>query len=382
MSTLLSIKRIIDVQTIISATPPSRRDFRNNCFVFKGVMIGGARVNSYSSAADVATAYGSNSEPYKAALTFFSGGFNGIKPSTFWVANFDQAVGAEVWATVLNTLLSDPRYYLLNLDNTFSKAENLVFLAAVEASSAISYMGAVLDMEDIAASTTVTSDTTSIAASSFALKYTSSFVHYDNLASSAEYKQVADCSYFAQVNYTQARPLGSLAFKQFSGITPTDLSLGGVAIANTCAGNLDAKNCNYYTSFGEVGRSIAYKGVVPKGTQIKTEIGADWLTYNMTYAIYDLLVTLPNLAFTTADFSLLYSAIDTVCQQAVSFGLLAAGTDKTAGVDYPNGYIISIPDPASISTADKAAGLLAGITVTGLLGGVVLKIEVTNILKY
>jgi hypothetical protein len=371
---VVSIKRIIDVQSIIQSAAQTRRDFRNVLFVFKGVMVNSLRVNSYSSYSDIATAYGSNSEVTKAALKFFSGGFNGLKPLTFWVANFDS--GAETWSDVITELLGDPRYYYFSLDNSFTIAENEALAASIEASTKIKYMGAYLTNDAVAASAALAADTTSIAKIFYNNDYSRAFMHYDTELT--DYKQVADLSYFATVNFTKDRPLGSLAFKTFSGITPTDFGLNVDAYTQ----NLQDKNCNYYTAFGEVGRNIAYAGVLSNGTQINVQVGADWLEYNVTYAIYDLLVTLPNLTYTNADFNKLYSVIDTVCQQAVAFGLLAAGTDQLTGVKYPTGYFIDIPDPKTVSSTDKSQGKLTGITITGILAGSVIKIEITNLLKY
>jgi hypothetical protein len=376
MSSVVNIRRIIDVATLIQATAATRRDFRNVLFIFKGTEVNSLRVNSYTSYADVVTACGSNTEPAKAALLFFSGGFNGIKPINFWVANFDSNV--EVWATVIAELLQDPRYYFFALDNSFTEAEEKALAAAVEASTKIKYLGAFLDRDLTAASAPLASDATSMAKAFYGFDYARVFTLYDAIAASADYKHISALSYFATVNFTKDRPLGSLAYKTFSGQVATDFGTN----VDSYTQNLQDKNCNYYTDFGEVGRSIAYAGVLSNGTQINVQVGADWLEYNITYAIYDLLNTLPNLTYTQEEFNTLYSAIDTVCQQAVAFKLLAPGVDASTGKKYPTGYEISIPEPKDISAADKALGKLTGIIVTGILAGNVIKLELTNILKY
>lgn len=371
---VVSIKRIIDVQSIIQAVTQTKRDFRNVCLVVYGTEVSGARVNNYTSATAVSTAWGSNSEAAKAAAKFFAGGFNGLKPVNFWVANFNNSI--ETWADVITELMSDPRYYYIALSNDFSLQENKDLATAIEASTDISYVGSYLDTEGEAASSSLAADSTSMAKLFYTNKYTRNFVHYDSV--SADYKHLVDLSYFATVNFTQDRPLGSLAFKQFSGITATAFG----ANADTYAGNLIDKNCNFYADFGEVGRSIAYKGVVPSGADISVTIGADWLGYNMTYAIYDLLITMPKLAYTQEEFNALYSAIDTVIQQSVAFLFIAPGTDSTTGIYYPNGYEIFIPNPKDVSSTDKALGKITGVYVIAIIAGVVTKIELTNIFKY
>jgi hypothetical protein len=377
MSNVVNIRRIINLQTLIESTPPERRDFRNVLLVTKSAEINSQRVNYYTSYADVVTAHGSNSEAAKGALKFFSGGFRGIRPSAFWVANFDED-GGEVWADVIVLLLADPRFYFLALDNTFSEAENKALAAAIEASTKINYMGAYLSFDGIAASTALASDSTSMIKSFYTFDYARCFSHYDNLSASAEYKQLADLSYFATVGYTQDNPLGSLAFKQFSGQTPTDFG----ANVDQYTTNLEDKHCNYYTAFGEVGRNNVYKGVLANGAQINVQVGADWMEYNITYEIYDLLVDLPNLAYTNEDFNKLYSAIDTVCQQAVAAKIIAPGTDTLTGENYPNGYKITIPDPKTVDATEKAQGKLTGVSIVCIIAGSVVEIELTNLLKY
>lgn len=374
---MLSIKRIIDVSTVIQPTPSTRRNFAATCFVFKGAEVNGARVNSYTSYADIVAAYGSNSEPAKAALKFFSGGFNGLKPSVLWVANFNS--GTETWSNIIVELLSDPRYFYIALDNTFTTQENQDLIDAIEAATKISYVGSILTTDPVAANTSLNGDTTSIAKSMYEDETSSTFLTYDLVSASAEYKQLVALSYFATVGFNKARPLGSLAFKTFSGLTPIFNTVADTT-QDTYAGNLSDKNCNYYASYGESGRSVYYKGVMPNGTQVDVVVGAKWLDYNVTYNIYDLLVTLPKLAFTNEDFSKLYSVITKACDQAVAFGLIAPAT--VDGVDYPTGYEIFIPEPKDISSTDKALGLLNGVTVTAVIAGTVVKIELTNILKY
>jgi len=372
---VINIHRIIDVQSIITPVAQTRRDFRNVLFVYKGTTVGGERTNNYTSASDVVTAYGSNTQPAIAATQFFSGGFNGLKPLGFWIANFNSST--ETWANVIAELLGDPRYYYICLSNDFTVAENKQLAAAIEAATTINYVGSYLDTEGQAASASLAADLTSMGALFKSNSYGRDFVHFDNASASADYKHVVDLSYFATVGFTQDRPLGSLAFKNFSGISPTVF-----ASPDIYAGNLIDKNINFYSAFGEIGRNIAYKGVMPNGTDISVIVGADWLDYNMTYAIYDLLVTLPKLSYTQEDFNKLYSVMDTVCQQAVAFGLLAPGVDPDTGINYTNGYQIFIPNPKDISSSDKSQGILTGIYVIAIIAGVVVKISITNLLKY
>lgn len=377
MSSVVNIRRIIDVQSLIASTPPSRRDFRNVLFITKNVEVNSQRINFYTAYADVVTAFGSNTEAARGALKFFAGGFRGSKPQRFWVANFDED-GGEDWTTVIATLLADPRYYFMTTDLYFTEAQNKALAAAIEASTKINYMGAFLTFRGDAASTTLANDTTTMIKDFYNFEYARTFSHYDAFSASAEYKNLANLSYFATVRFTQDSPLGTLAWKSFSGQTPTDFGTN----VDQWTQNLQDKYCNYYTAFGEVGRNITYKGVLANGTQINVQVGADWMEYNITYEIYDLLVDVESIAYTSEDFNKLYSAIDTICQQSLAAKIIAPGVDANTGENYPNGYKITIPEPSDVSAAEKAAGELTGVSVTCIIAGAVVKIELTNLMKY
>lgn len=363
---ILNIKNIIDVSTIIQSVPLPRRDFRNCLFVYKGAQVNGQRINYFTSVEDVVAMYGSNTEPVKAAQTLFSGGFLGIKPNSIFIANFDDVL-PEVWTDVIAEILSDPRYYMLSVDNNFDDVEMQALIDAVESASKISYF-LFLQLNESVSHVALQNQM-------FADKIKKSMWIYNLIAAQDEYKQLACISYFATVDFTSARPLGTLAFKQFSGITPT-------ALTDASAAALLAINGNFYTTYGEVGRTITYKGTNPNGDMIDTYIGADYLNYNITYNIFDLLISLPRLAYTASDFTKLEQAIAAVFVKLLQAGFIAPGTDPNTGIDMPNGYSIDIPTPASIPSVDKAAGILQGITAIGLLAGSVVKIVITNTLKF
>lgn len=364
----LNISRIIDVQSTISPTPATRRNFSMPCFIYSGDTAGGL----YQSYTDVVAAFGSNTEPAKAAEVFFSGGFNGIKPTSLYIKNVPTSSTLTLETAAL---LSDPSYFLLAVDNTFSEADQKDFADAIEASTETPFYGVFLTTDGAVASTTVTADTTSIAKYFYTSDFEMNALVYDDTANADEYKNVAAISYFATVDFTVARPLGGLAFKEMSGQTASTLT-------NAWATNLEDKHCNYYAAFGELGRNIFYKGVSASNRFMDVNIGAAWLDYNMTYNIFDLLVTLPKLSYTMGDFNKLYSVMASVLEQSKDFLLIAAGTDALTGINYPLGYEISIPKPSSISSTDKALGRLTGIVVTAILAGNVVKITITNQLKY
>lgn len=275
-------------------------------------------------------------------------------------------------ASLINTFLSDPRYYHVCLANGWSDSEALQWVAAVQASTKLAYMLWTLSTNADIADETLSVDTDSIARILYDQKITKTSLIYD--ATNIDYKQASLPSYFGIVNFSASQPLGGLAFKQFSGQEPTSL-------IDAQFENLISKNVNFYSAYGEVGRNIAYPGKVPAGNFINDVIAVDYIDYNMTYNIYDLMVTLPKLGYTTEDFAKLYAAIERAYISALNSGIIAGGTDPDTGEVLVNGYSISIPDPALISPEEKAAGIITGITTVGLLKGTAIKFVITNTLK-
>lgn len=484
----ISIKKIIDVSSILPSQAQARRNFAYAGFVQKSNK---TETRSYSSAVEVAEDLGSNSEAYKAALKYFAGGFNGIKPSQFYVilinstgltsssqgifttgdissnlasliavtdGNFtiakdggsainvnvdlsEATTFAEVatliqdeirisdaslrnvsvsydsdsiiftsdtygddssieiatgdatdltgvdyfnggsatdgstgtLADLITSTLSDNRYYHLMLSNDWETGDILEWSSAVQAATRITYLLWALTTEAATADDSIDEDTGSLARVLFDRKASKTCLVYDT--SSVDYKQASLPSYFGVVDFTAGRPLGSLAFKQFSSISETSLS-------SSQFDNLIAKYVNFYATFGEVGRVISYKGVSCSGQFINDIIAVDYIDYNMTYNIFDLMITLPRLGFEAGDFSKLEQAIERVYLEALASTIIAGGTDPDTGETLLNGYSISIPSPDTISSADKAAGLIQNITTVGLLRGSAVKFVVTNTLKF
>lgn len=275
-------------------------------------------------------------------------------------------------ATTIAGFLADYSYYHITLDNNFVEAQQKEWMANVEASSNYAYTLWILTADADIKNTTLSADTDTIAKFAYDRKYTKSFIVYtDDLT---EYLNGSMMSLYAITDFTEARPLGSLKFKQFSG-----------AVADTITSanfdNLVAKYVNFYAEYGEAGRVIAYTSKAPNGNLIKDIILADWIDYNMTYNIYDWTINKIDIKFTSADFAELSQVIEQVLITAKGFGGIVAGNDPDSGELYQSGYKITIPTPNSISSADKSAGLLKNVRVVALTGGEIGKIVITNELK-
>jgi hypothetical protein len=275
-------------------------------------------------------------------------------------------------ASVISNFTADNRYYHTILSNDWNDQEKLEWSGSIEASTRIKYLLWILDTNSNAANAGITNDFSSISKTLFDRKVSRTAVIFD--FTDADRKQASLPSYFGIVDFTSARPLGSLAYKQFTNISTTELN-------DSQFDNLMSKNINFYTTYGETGRVIAYPGRVPNGLDIKTVITGDYIDYNMTYDIFDLMVTLPSIGYTRDDFALLRQAMTIAPMQALSAGMIAGGTDRDTGEVLRSGFKITIPQPETISLADKNAGVIKNITTVLLLKGVAIRFVITNTLK-
>jgi hypothetical protein len=275
-------------------------------------------------------------------------------------------------ATTIANFMNDYSFYHIALSNTFNEAKQLEWVEAVESATKYAYTLWILSEDTEIKTTSITADTGSIAKNGFDRKWKRSFIVYAD--DEDEYLNASFVSLYAYTDFTEARPLGSLKFKEFSGALASE-------ITSAQFDNLIGKNVNFYATYGEAGRSIGYVSKAPNGNLIKDIILADWLDYNMTYNIYDWAIQKIDIKFTSADFAELESRMEEVLITAKGFGGIVAGNDPDTGELYINGYKITIPAPNTISSADKSAGLLKNIQVIALTGGEVGKIVIANNLK-
>jgi Protein of unknown function (DUF3383) len=275
-------------------------------------------------------------------------------------------------ATTISNFLKDTSFYHIILDNQFSEAQTLEWSSAVEAATKYTYGLWIQSNDSEIKSTTLLTDTGSMALDFFNRKKRKSWLTYAD--SLPEYTQASFASYYGYTNFTASRPLGCLAFKSFTDAVPCDLT-------DSNFDNLKAKYVNFYGVYGEAGRNIAYMGTAPNGNFINDVILADWLDYNMTYNIYDWITKKDRVAYTSADFAELRQVIEQVFITALGFGAIAPGTDPDTGENYVNGYKIVMPKPSDISSTDKSQGILPNIQTIALTSGNVVKIVITNTLK-
>jgi hypothetical protein len=151
------------------------------------------------------------------------------------------------------------------------------------------------------------------------------------------------------------------AFKTLKGVAADDLQSGySSAILNN--------NGNTYETFA--GRGITRFGRVVSGEYIDIIRGADWLQARLQENLFLLLINSEKVEFEDSGISKVQSNMSEVFEQAVANGLIKKNKEGK-GI-----YTILVPDDADISTSDKLARFLSGVTFSAELAGAINKIGI------
>lgn len=155
------------------------------------------------------------------------------------------------------------------------------------------------------------------------------------------------------------------SFKKLAGATVAALSVGEIAA-------LDGKKCNYYHSVG--GASITQKGYAASGEWVDTTRGVDWFKARLQERLYDLFVNNDKLPYNDATQTKIHNAIRAQLAEAVTKGVCLPDTTDTP-------WVISVPDPADISSTDKNNRLWPDIEWSAYLAGAVHSISMQGVLS-
>lgn len=177
------------------------------------------------------------------------------------------------------------------------------------------------------------------------------------------YSAVADTS------FPEARWFGEMFPKDPGSATWKFKTLSGVvadSLTTTQRTNASGKDINTYESIGGV--DITREGVMASGEFIDVIVGADWLEARLEERIYSRLVGNDKLPYTDAGITVIETEIRAQLQEAVAAGYLA---------EYPAPVVV-VPKVANISSANKLARLLTGITFQGTLAGAIHKTTING----
>lgn len=137
--------------------------------------------------------------------------------------------------------------------------------------------------------------------------------------------------------------------------------------------NVDAvrtNNGNTYEIFA--GRSCTGLGKVVSGEYIDIIRGADWLKARLQENIFLLLINSEKVPMEDAGGDMVENAMREIFEQGVQNGFIKKDSDGK-GV-----YTISVPDTDDVSTSDRIARYLSGITFTAELAGAINKIGIAG----
>ena len=293
-------------------------------------------------------------------------------------ATATATVYADAFADALSEVLGDSTTYLCVIDNTFSTDQKKMYMSMVESSTPTHY-GFVLDTSDAAAYQDKLADTNSIAGYACAMSYKKIAVVVDDADKASEYKSMSACSYYAQVNMTAASPMGSLMFKNMSGITASEFNNGGVITATMAWDNITGKNANCFAKYTEVYDNCWAKGTSASGHQIGDIIAADYVDYRITYELFYMLRSVPKLPMTVGGATRIEQCMATAFKKLADAGVIGAGVASDGEVFGGDGYKCYAQVPEG---TERAQGVWTNVIGSGLLTGTTTKITVQNTLKY
>lgn len=149
------------------------------------------------------------------------------------------------------------------------------------------------------------------------------------------------------------------AFKALAGITVYTLT-------DSQRAALDAKNCNYYLDAG--GLSLTYPGKSAAGEYLDVTRFVDWLKARMGERLLAAQANNDKIPFTDAGIAIIVSEVRAQLEDGVQVGGIA---------DDPK-FTVSYPRASEVSSVDRAARILSGVTFSARLAGAIHTLTITG----
>lgn len=378
---VINIRNFVDVTTGVATTPlDTSRQWDAVLFVQKGADGASTSVTRYESLQEMSEANISNTEGYAAAQQFYSTEYKGVSPTgAFYVATIGAA-DVETFTSNFTALMGDGSYYLVILDKNFTDAMRMAAITANSATQSVAEHKLFLDDYNPAAvNETLEEDTTSITAQAFAQKASNVEIYWSN-GSDKKYYSAAAAAYYATRRFVDSdRRMAPIAHKPASGIEPVNFTDATVTVTQSAAWkNLTDKNGNAYINVKFIGLTAWERGTTPAGDDMCDLISADYLNYQMTMAIWNVLQFYPRVPMNAEGANMLREAIVGAYAGLENAGVITTGIslDGEQFTGRPYNIIINIP-----TGVDKANGIWRNITTTALLAGSTRKVVITNDLK-
>lgn len=370
MSQGLPVSNVVNVDVIMSPTAATGRNFGALLILGTSTVIPVTeRIRLYSSAADIGTDFGTDSEEYKAAVVFFG---QSPTPDQVYVGRWaktlatGEAGSVETLLQAVNAALDYNSWYGLAVadSDVLVDADVLAAAAAIESAAVSRVMGITTSETTVLTS----GDTTNIAYQLKAGKYARTFVQY---SSSSKYAAISAFGRAFTVDFTGSNTTLTLKFKQEPTVTYETLTTSQAAA-------IDAQNCNVYVYYAN-DTAILQQGVMSNGDFFDERHGLDWLQNYVQTNLYNLLYTsTTKIPQTDAGVTRLLTNVEASMDQTVTNGLVAPGVWNGAdigalssGDTLTKGYYVYAPAVASQAQSDREARKSPTIQVACKLAGAV-----------
>lgn len=217
------------------------------------------------------------------------------------------------------------------------------------------------------------SATTDLASICSAAGYSRTFLLY----SATPYAIASFFGLAATIDFTGSNTTKTMKFKVLPSITPEYLT-------ETQAATLKSKRCNMYVYFDN-GQAITQEGVMSASLYFDERQGLDWAENADQTALWNVLYGAKKIPQTDAGVTRLLAAVEGVCRQSVTNGLVAPGVWTADGFgklntgDYlTSGYYIYAQSVGEQSQADREARKSPPIMVARKLAGAIHSVNQYN----
>lgn len=285
-------------------------------------------------------------------------------------ATSTAVVYAENFQDALNEILGNSTVYYLIIDNTFSDDQKKIIMSSTEVATT-THFAFINDISSAVKYQDKDTDVTSLGHFASNSKKEKMLITGDDADKADEYKQASACSYYAQVGWTSGSPMGSLAFKTMSGITPSLFNEDPLVSTTTAWDNLVAKNVNSYANFTEVNAPAWYKGVTPSGKQAGDVIAKDFVLYQCDYNLFNMLTSVSKLPVNAGGAAKIEQTLALGLQRLNDAGVIGAGVAEDGEAFGASGFKVYAEVPTG---ADKSQGIWRNVVAKALLTGTTTKI--------
>lgn len=204
--------------------------------------------------------------------------------------------------------------------------------------------------------------------------YNKTMIQY---SSSNAYAVASALARILTTDYGGNNTMITLMYKQEPGIVAENLNANQVDV-------LQDKHCNVFVAYNN-DTAILQHGVCCSGNFVDIVTGTDWLAVTIQTRLYNILYTSPTkIPQTDAGMHVLLTAVEAVCSQGVTNGLLAPGVWNSNGFgtlrqgDYlAKGFYVYAPRVDTQDPAQRAARHAVPIQVAAKLAGAIHDISVS-----